>query len=75
MLLTKKMLRTISGNLGVGVSAEMEKELFDEYGGLVTDDEGHVLEYTEQDLCEQLRKKLRPYEKNHYEEDKVMIDD
>ena len=67
MLLTKKMLRTISGNLGVGVSAEMEKELFDEYGSPVVDNDGHVFEYTEQDLCQQLRKKLLPYQ-NHYEE-------
>ena len=29
---------------------------------LVTDDEGHVFEYTEQDICEQLRKKVRPYQ-------------
>ena len=74
MLLTKKMLRTISENLGVGVSAEMEKELFDEYSGLVTDDEGHAIEYTEQDLCQQLRKKLFPYQ-TQYQEGKVMIDD
>jgi hypothetical protein len=61
------MLRAISGNLGVEVSPEMEKKLFAEYGGPVTDDEGHVFEYTEQDLCEQLRKKLLPYQ-NHCEE-------
>ena len=64
MLLTKKGLRTILENLRVRVPAELEKELLDEYGSLVTDDEGHVFEYTEQDIYEQLRKKLRPYEKN-----------
>ena len=64
MLLTKKGLNTILENLRVRVPAELEKELLDECGNLVTDDEGHVFEYTEQDICEQLRKKLRPYEKN-----------
>ncbi len=64
MLLTKKGLRTILENMRVRVPAELEKELLDEYGNLVTDDEGHVLEYTEQDIYEQLRKKLRSYEKN-----------
>lgn len=64
MLLTKKKLSTILENLRVRVPAELEKELLDEYGNLATDDAGHVFEYTEQDIYEQLRKKLRPYEKN-----------
>ena len=42
----------------------MEKELLHEYGNFATDDEGHVFEYTEQDICEQLRKKLSPYRNN-----------
>jgi len=67
MLLTKKGLRTIFENLRVRVPAELEKELLDEYGRLVTDDEGHVFEYTEQDICEQLRKKLYLYEKSQQE--------
>ena len=64
MLLTKKELRTILANLRVRIPAELEKDLLDEYGNLATDDEGHVFEYTKQDICEQLRKKLRPYVKN-----------
>ena len=64
MLLTKKQLSTILENLRVTVPAELEKELLDEYGNLAADDAGHVFEYTEQDIYEQLRKKLRPYEKN-----------
>jgi len=67
MLLTKKGLRTILENLRVRVPAGLEKELLDEYGRLVTDDEGHVFEYTEQDICEQLRKKLYLYEKSQQE--------
>jgi hypothetical protein len=31
---------------------------------LVEDEEGHFFEYSEQDICEQLRKILRPYEKD-----------
>ena len=44
--------------------ADLEKELLDQYCNLATDDEGHIFEYTEQDIYEQLRKKLLPYEKN-----------
>jgi len=58
MLLTKKILH----DWRVSIPADLEKELLDEYGNLVTDDEEHVFEYTEQDICEQLRKILRPYE-------------
>jgi len=65
MLLTKKGLNKISHDWRVSIPAELEKELLDEYGSLVTDDEGHVFEYTEQDICEQLRKELLPYVKNH----------
>jgi hypothetical protein len=63
MLLTKKGLNLILGNLRVSVPAEMGKELLDRYGSLVVDDEGHILEYTEQDIYEQLRKKLCLHEK------------
>jgi hypothetical protein len=64
MLLTKKRLRIILENLRVQIPAELEKELLDEYGNLAADDAGHAFEHTEQDIYEQLRKKLRPYEKN-----------
>ncbi len=64
MLLTKKRLSTILENLRVTVPAKLEKELLDQYGNLATDDEGHTFEYTEQDIYEQLRKKLLAYEKN-----------
>ncbi len=64
MILTKKGLKKTSQDWRVSIPAELEKELLYEYGNLVTDDEGHVFEYTEQDICEQLRKKLLPYAKN-----------
>ena len=63
MLLTKKGLTKILQDRRVSITAELEKELLNEYGNPVTDDEGHVFEYTEQDIYEQLRKRLRPYVK------------
>ena len=63
MLLTKKKLNKILQSWRVSIPAELEKELLYEYGNLATDEAGHIFEYTEQDICEQLRKKLSPYEK------------
>jgi len=62
MLLTKKVLREILSNMRVWIPEEVEKELLEQYGSYVTDEDGHEFEYTEQDIYEQLRKKLRPYE-------------
>jgi hypothetical protein len=61
MLLTKKKLNLMLENLRVSIPTDLEKELLDQYGNLATDDAGHVSEYTEQDIYEQLRKILRPY--------------
>jgi len=41
-----------------------EKELLELYRNSAVDVENGEYEYTEQDICEQLRKKLRPYEKS-----------
>jgi hypothetical protein len=65
MLLTKKELKKILQDWRVSVPVvELEKKLLDDYGNPVTDDEGHLHDYTEQDIYEQLRKKLLPYAKN-----------
>ena len=61
MLLTKKGLDKILQDWRIAIPAKLEKELLEEYGNLVTDDEDHLRDYTEQDICEQLRKKLLPY--------------
>ena len=63
MLLTKRKLNLILENLRVTIPVDLEKELLAHYGNLATDDEGHTVEYTEQDIYEQLRKRLRPYTK------------
>ena len=65
MLLTEKKLNIILGNMRISIPAELEKELLDRYGIFATDDEGHIFEYTEQDIYEQLRKKRRPYENSY----------
>lgn len=62
MILTKKALTIILGKMRISIHTDLEKELLDQYGDHATD-EGHVFEYTEQDIYEQLRKKVRPYEK------------
>jgi len=64
MLLTKRELNKILQDWRIAIPAKLEKDLLEEYGNLVTDDEGHLRDYTEQDICEQLRKKLLPYAKN-----------
>ena len=60
MLLTEKILNLILNNLRISIPAEMKKDLLAEYGQCAMDDEGQLHEYTEQDIYEQLRKKLRP---------------
>jgi hypothetical protein len=64
MLLTRKMLNKILRNHRTQIPAELKNQLLEDYGNLVEDEEGHFFEYSEQDICEQLRKILRPYEKD-----------
>jgi len=59
MFLTKKYLQEFLDCRRISIPASLEKELLEEYGQLVIDDDGKVYEYTEQDICEQLRKRLR----------------
>jgi hypothetical protein len=65
MLLTRKELNNILRGWRIwDIPAELKEELLEEYGNPVIDDDGHLRDYTEQDICEQLRKKLIPYAKN-----------
>jgi hypothetical protein len=61
MLLTRKMLNKILQNYRMQIPAKLEKELLNNYGKEVVTLDGHIIEYSEQDICEQLRKILRPY--------------
>jgi len=63
MRLTKQKLNTILGNLRISIPDELQEELLERYGNEVVTDDGRVLEYSEQDICEQLRKILRPANK------------
>ncbi len=62
MLLTRKVLNTILRNYRVQIPAELKEELLEQYANLVVTEDGRAIEYSEQDICEQLRKILRPYE-------------
>ena len=69
MLLTRIMLNEILRGWRIWyIPSELKKELLEQYGNLWTDDEGHLNDYTEQDICEQLRKILRPYEDHHHDQ-------
>jgi hypothetical protein len=62
MLLTKKELNTILRNWRISsIPKELEKQILEVYGHDVVTDEGLTIEYSEQDICEQLGKILRPY--------------
>ena len=63
MLLTKQKLNTILENLRISIPDELQKELLERYGNAAVTDDGRVIEYSEQDICEQLRKILRPVNK------------
>lgn len=75
MLLKKKDLKEILENMRISIQKEVEKEILNQYGNYETDDEGNIFEYTEQDIYEQIRKKLQPFEEqqkqrlNHFLED------
>lgn len=63
MLLTKRKLNIILENLRISVPHEFQAELLEIYGNMAVTDDGRNIEYSEQDICEQLRKILRPANK------------
>ena len=62
MLLTRKRLNTLLRNHKVKIPAELKNDLLKNYGNLIEDEKGHFFEYSEQDICEQLRKIIQPYQ-------------
>jgi len=65
MPLTRKELNNILRGWRIwDIPAELKEELLEQYENPVFDDDGHLHDYPEQDICEQLRKKLLPYAKN-----------
>lgn len=61
MLLTKKDLKIYLQSRKIVISADFADELIKEYGKQIIDDEGHIFEYSEQDISEQLRKSIQQY--------------
>lgn len=56
-------MKKILAGMRASVPAEIEKELLEQYTGHIIDDAGYEIQYTEQDVYEQLRKRLHQYEK------------
>ncbi|WP_028308153.1 hypothetical protein [Desulfitibacter alkalitolerans] len=61
MFLTKKLLREYQENMRAYIPEKLAQELLDTYGSYAVDNEGREVEYTEQDVYEQLRKRIRDY--------------
>ena len=70
MLLTRKELHQIIQDWRIGpIPRELEKELLEVYGHDLVTEEGLTLEYSEQDIVEQLREVLRPFSRLIHSED------
>lgn len=64
MLLTKKYLKKLLEGMWVSLPENREKELLEHFSELCIDDEGHVHDYTEQDIYENVRKVVQEEEHN-----------
>ncbi len=56
MLLTRKNLKEYQEDMRIYIPEELQKKILDIYGTLEPDENGHLCEFTEQDIYEQLRK-------------------
>ena len=62
MILTRRELHKIMRDWRIGlVPEELEKELLDIYGHEFETEEGLIIEYSEQDIVEELRRVFPPY--------------
>lgn len=61
MILTRKDLREYLEGHFIAIPRKLEQELLDTYGKPVVDDEGHLREFSEQDIYEQVRKRIANY--------------
>jgi hypothetical protein len=62
MMLTKQKLNKILRDYRVRVPFELKKELLEQYGNTFITEDGRTIEYSEQDICEHLRKIVRSFE-------------
>ena len=61
MVLTKKYLEDYQKKMRVSIPDTLTNELLDKLEHPAIDDEGHVHEYSEQDIYEQVRKSIQRY--------------
>jgi hypothetical protein len=61
MTLTKKKLDMYLKYRKVKIPEEYKNELLEQFGKPFLDDTGHVMEYSEQDISEQLRNAIQNY--------------
>ena len=60
MLLTKQTLNRILRDHRIQIADDTQHQLLETYGHAVATEDGRLIEYSEQDIYEQLRKILRP---------------
>lgn len=61
MILTKKDLDKYQANMKISFPDNIVNELLNKYGKLASDGSGHIVEYSEQDIAEQMRKDIQKY--------------
>lgn len=61
MVLTRNDLDTYLKNRNVKIPENLTDELLERFGKPFMDDNGHLMEYSEQDISEQLRKIIQNY--------------
>lgn len=62
MKLKKSELKTYLNSRKITIPDFLFKELLKQFGNPVMDDEGRVMEYSEQDMYEQIRKVVQLYQ-------------
>ena len=61
MILTKKDLDKYQANMKISLPDNFVNELLNKYGKHVSDGAGHIVEYSEQDIAEQMRKDIQKH--------------
>ena len=61
MILTKKDLDKYQANMKISLPDNVVNELLNKYGKLASDGAGHIVEYSEQDIAEQMRKDIQKH--------------
>lgn len=62
MILTKETLNEYLQMRRIKLPDIVTKKILEIYGSEVEDDQGHIFEYSEQDIAEQLRKIIQKYQ-------------